>query len=112
MWREKLSKALTKLFSHKYLAKIITFLKEGDSYNSDTIESVDGTFAVEVGHDPRGSRVHAHALLKIAHYSKIRLNYAMIRRLLCKWLGLTTIHLHVRTAGAEAQLLDYISKDQ
>lgn len=76
----KLRDVLNQLLSSEAeLAKIVKWL-EGPRDFGETVTEVKSHFALEVGHHPQGSRVHAHALLSFKHTSKMHIDIPEARR--------------------------------
>jgi len=104
------------------LHDFVTFIDEKtgepvaeDRWNRENIERVDNEFSVERG--PKTKMLHLHAILMIAHRTKLRLNLDKIRRYVRTHIfgeeDVRTIHLDARSfADAKMTLRDYINKNK
>jgi hypothetical protein len=92
------------------LRGLIEFL-DGNNYDSGLIDKIDTTFSVELGRDPRGGRIHSHAIMHIVHHSKIRLNVDFIRQYFIQQMDLTDVHINIDVIKTDRKLVDYIGKD-
>lgn len=120
---DELSSALNEaghaLFSNEGLEQVVDFVDEykGDVFDESTIMGIDTKFATELGKDARGKRVHLHALVKIDHISKIRLDRDMIQAFVLDFLldkgikYVKNVYVNIQAANTEANILDYILKD-
>lgn len=63
-----------------HIERIVQF-PFGGEFNPETILNIDSTTRVEIGKDDaHGRRLHLHAMFKIRHKSKIRLDYAQLKK--------------------------------
>lgn len=92
------------------LRGLITFL-DGSTYDDGKIQKIETTFSIELGRDPRGGRIHSHAVIHIIHHSKIRLNQAFIRQYFIQHMDVSDVHIDIEVIKTDRRLLDYIAKD-
>lgn len=113
-----LEESMKEAFDEDNIQDIVEFIDEASTHGWSTkyIESVHGEFTVELGKDPKGSRIHAHATIHIDHYSKIRINQATLREFLTDYLSdhsdlpIKKIHLNIRHISEDSNLQRYLRK--
>jgi hypothetical protein len=109
-----LRQALVKTFKRDG-DKVYKFLLPGHSYTREFIKKVTITYVVEKGSDPKGGRVHIHAILEVQHYSMIQIDIKKARELLRE--NLTTecvsegFYFRVQWVPASQPLENYLRKD-
>lgn len=115
---EKLRTALKAMLTEEAnLKKITTFLKQGDEWNSDTIQKVSSQFVVERGRSKYGGRIHAHAALHINHRSMIRLNIPEIKEVILPYFDdgctckIKNLYVNVRIIRADLGVRQYLTKE-
>lgn len=109
---ERLEDAVRGLLSHAGLQRIITFHVPGDVYGSKTIRKVTAKFAVELGTQPKGRRVHAHVVLMLQHLSFIRLNLPEIAALVREATGVPRPYVHVEVIRGGCNAIAYLHKQR
>lgn len=95
------------------LDNVNDYIKTDVEWSPETIHSADIDFSVEIGHDPRGSALHAHLLFRFQHQAKLfHLDYQAIKKKLLDDLGLKNIYVFNRVirGGGTVSLLEYIDK--
>lgn len=102
------------------LQNVIVFNRPGDSWNTDSIKSVELQMAAEVGHSAKGGRVHLHAILDVWHWSNISLPSRLLRDelrpLACNpksdlFCGSKNLFVRVKWIPSDRALEEYIEKD-
>lgn len=96
------------------LREIVTVLREGESFTAGFVREVHSEVAVEVGGSKYGGRVHAHATIKIAHYSRIRLNPLAIRDYIVRELNsdkVKNVHVDIKLLPTSGYVEDYVKKN-
>jgi hypothetical protein len=109
----KLEAALKEAFTQKGFAHFVKFLEPGHSWTPQFIKDVNVKFAVELGHDQRGRRIHAHSLIHIKHRSKIRIDTGKLKSLLTELMGdakMKNMYINVRIVTTDRNLEEYLSK--
>jgi hypothetical protein len=75
-----LQEAANELLGDPDNLEMIVSFPYGGEFNPETILNIDVTTRVEIGKDDaHGKRLHLHAILKIRHNSKIRLDFARVK---------------------------------
>ncbi len=102
------------------LGDVIVFNRPGDSWNTDSIKSVELQMAAEVGHSKKGGRVHLHAILDVWHWSNVSLPSRLLREALipltCNpgsslFCGTKSLFVRVKWIPSDKALEEYIEKD-
>lgn len=97
--------------------RIIKVLVPGHRPEPPFVRNIDLKIAGEVGHDPRGGRVHIHAFLEIQHQSKLRLNYKAINEILREKLCngpegcFPNIYVNIKLTRSTKTIEAYLRKD-
>lgn len=108
--RDKLRGELDDMFSsHEKLQKLIQVIDEGGEYSGDFIDSIDVQYSVERGTHPKGRRVHAHVILKVAHWTRVRVDIPHIREKIKTGFGVNP-HVNVRLMKRALAAENYIKK--
>jgi len=111
-WGSILEESVKEVFSKDNAERWIKFLDDGDM---DDVESIKGSYGVEIGKKARGGRLHLHMLIEVLHNSKIHLNLQNIREDLnaaMKENGISSVYVNVRAVkGGEYSIRNYILKD-
>jgi hypothetical protein len=86
-----------------------------EELNRETIEKIKIQQAAEVGHDPRGGRVHVHALIKVVHFTLLQINRKNLRSLICGYMSQHGIsdncYIDLKWVPSEKPLELYLRKD-
>ena len=88
----------------------IEIRNDGDVWDDDTIKSIDIDYVIERG--TKKGQIHAHALVKIKHFTRLQLDYKKMKEVVKKDLGLKNIYLNnrlVRNSGSES-IVEYLNK--
>ena len=91
-----------------------TFINdESINWNLDTVVDYRVTVGVEIGHNARGKRLHAHVVVKIRHKSFIRLDKDEILKRVNSYLETVGYkypikHINIRVTPPSAE--DYLNK--
>lgn len=110
----RLENAMRSMLTHQGLSKIITFQGEGHSYSDRYVKDVKAQFAVEVGHQAKGTRIHSHTLLHIAHMSHIRLSIPAIKQHVISSINdprIKSVYVNIRMVRNDRNLEEYLKKD-
>jgi hypothetical protein len=108
--RDRLREAVTPLFTHEGYKQIIQFPRGGGSYET-SISNIDSSFSLELGKDNRGSRNHAHAVIKVVHNSYIKLDPRKIGDIVGQNLGVEKVYVNVKALSTATQYAEqYINK--
>lgn len=79
------------------------------SWSSEFIKKIRVKTSVEIGHRPRGRRMHLHALIKVLHSTKLHVNINKLKKLLNEELETVQIaYINVKLVSA---VDDYMEKD-
>jgi hypothetical protein len=111
---KKFAQILTDLFEEPLVLKVIQ-PKESAKAHLLGLEHIISTKAesyLEVGEQ---GKLHAHGLFRIVHESgsKFQLSYPLIRREICRALGLPKIHLFINKINAnETNIRAYLQKNK
>ena len=111
---KQLSQAVRKLLSHEGLQQIVRFKEEGHEYNSQYIADIKSKFAIELGRNKYGGRIHTHIMLKIKHRSNIALDYRRAKELIIEYMdnpAIRNIMLNAKLTRNTLNLEEYIEKD-
>ena len=82
----------------------------GDKWNDDTIKDITIDYIIERG--TKKGQIHAHALVKFTHFTKLQLNYKKMKEKVQNELGLKNIYLNnrlIRNSGSE-NIVEYLNK--
>jgi len=95
--------------------EVYKFLIPGHSYTREYIKSVKLTYVAEVGGDPKGGRVHLHAILEVQHYTMIQIDTGKAREILRENLKDECVkegfYFRVQWVPASQPLENYLRKD-
>lgn len=107
-----LSKAINKLNTHENLTKIITL--DGTDTYAASIKKIKAQFAVEIGQNPKGRRIHAHLILQVDHTSRIQINIPVLREVVDGLLDdpriKKPVYVNVKYTPSGRSVEDYIKK--
>ena len=110
----ELKRAIRKTFRDNG-AEAFKMLVDGHKFNKEYIKSVKISYATEEGSDPRGGRVHLHALVQVEHWSKIQIDTVKSRELIREQLTTPWIkegmYYHVEWVPSSKPLKFYLQKD-
>lgn len=109
---------LNTMFAPSNILGIIKFLGKKEPKK---IKEVDVQFAIERGTSLKGSRLHAHCLIRIHHNTRIHLDRTAIKEFVLEdmnaqlratgWRPLSSIYVNIRAQrGSEFNLLRYLEK--
>lgn len=85
-------------------------LAPGDNWDDDTIKDIDIDYIIERG--TKKGQIHAHALVKFTHFTKLQLNYKKMKEKVQSELGLKNIYLNnrlIRNSGSQ-NIIEYLNK--
>jgi hypothetical protein len=89
--------------------------QNGGSWTSDFIDGMNIKYAAEIGHDPKGGRVHIHALVNVTHHTNIQIDYKQIQIILRQYCmddpNIKNIFVRVKWIPTSKPLEDYIGKN-
>lgn len=109
-----LKQALVKTFK-THGDEVYKFLLPGHSYTREFVKSVKLTYVAEKGSDPKGGRVHLHAILEVQHYSMIQMNTKRAREILRENISDECVkegfYFRVQWVPASQPLENYLRKD-
>lgn len=86
---KKLKRSCDKMFNS--LEDIVLFLEPEHSWSLKHVKKAECQAFIERGE--QYDQVHAHCIIAIQHYSKIRLNRILMKELMCQELGVKNIYL-------------------
>ena len=89
--------------------KYVNLPKE-DKWDDDTIKDITIDYIIERG--TKKGQIHAHALVKFTHFTKLQLNYKKMKEKVQNELGLKNIYLNnrlIRNSGSE-NIVEYLNK--
>lgn len=72
-----ISQDLKQSFIHTFRDKsqeVFDVKRPGDQFDSHTVEKIKLRYAPEIGEDPKGGRVHLHALVEVEHHTILQVN--------------------------------------
>lgn len=93
------------------LVKIVTFKDTTHNFTRKHIKNINVDYALELA--PNTSTLHAHVALYISHYSSIKIDYALMKKLLLEQLKLENIYINNRVcSSSEKNILEYIYKNR
>lgn len=105
----KFKGALHEVFDETNIEKYIT-IKEGDDFEKDLKEI---SIEVKVERGSSNKTIHAHALVKVAHYSNVKMDYGLMKSTIIDELDVDNIHLYSRVfQDSSASLQEYINKNK
>lgn len=91
------------------LHNIIIFKNKTANYDKDNIKSIAIDKVIELGE--KSKCVHLHALISIAQYTPIHLNYNYINEFVKEKMGLSNTYFNSKLwLNNKLTLLDYITK--
>ncbi len=110
---------LNLLFKSENLVTIVKFLNGKKEYGK--LKEADVQFAIERGEGMKGSRLHAHCLVRIHHDTRIHLDRTAIRDFVLEDMNvqlaangykkLSNVYVNIRAQrGSEFNLLRYLEK--
>jgi hypothetical protein len=85
-------------------------LSEGHHWNDDTIKDITIDYVIERG--TKKKQIHAHALIKFTHFTRLQLNYKKMKEKVQSELGLKNIYLNnrlIRNSGSD-NIVEYLNK--
>jgi hypothetical protein len=107
---QNLENAMYQLFTHENLKKVLSF-KYGGDYSQ--VEDIDVEFGREVGTHSKGGRLHSHSIVRIKHYTHLRLIPGEISRIIKEQMNdqrVKNVYVNVKWFQGEQFLEDYIEK--
>jgi hypothetical protein len=114
----RLNEAIATTCTHTGLTQFISFLKEGHTYKSN-IKDIDVQYAIELGTQKAGGRIHSHIVLKVTHTSMIRINIPVLKQLLLTAINkpgvepvITSLYVNVGMIRSDKNLEEYLLKKQ
>lgn len=95
---------------------VFKVLKEGDSFDSVSIENVKISYAAEVGEDPKGGRVHLHTLVEVEHHTRLQINFGVCNKMIkdkCQELSphILGAYVNIKWVPTSRPLEHYIGKN-
>lgn len=91
------------------------FIIRGGEWGSELIDSLKIQYAAEIGEDPRGGRVHLHALVTVVHHDNVRINGPALQVILREHCMdhpfIKNIFVRVKWVPTSKPLEDYIGKN-
>lgn len=109
--RDRLRTGMKALCTEQGMRSSIKFLNGGNYYDN-ILEPIDVEFAAELGEDPKGSRIHVHALMKLVHNDKVQLNREAIKSVVGSASGIPSLYVNAKWVPSERTVQDYIKKQQ
>lgn len=105
VFEEAVKKVLRNLPSH------INVIEEGHKWDSTHIKDVDVDYTIERGVT---GQLHTHILLKFNHHTKLRLDYASIKKSILDDLGLDNLYMQNKLVRPTSDdwLRDYLAKSR
>lgn len=107
---DKLRGALAQVFSQEQLPDCLEFSAGGVR----DIKKVEISYNVELGHDPKGARIHSHATVEISHNAHLRMNLAHLRAIVPALIHderVKSVYLNVKTLPSNMAARAYLRKE-
>ncbi|KAM9999501.1 hypothetical protein ACTFIY_004586 [Dictyostelium cf. discoideum] len=76
------------------------------------IHKLEIEYAVEVGKELKGGRVHSHTVIKTIHNTQIHVNTDYVRKTMPGLLGVGNVFVHCRFIRTDHSVEEYIRKDE
>jgi hypothetical protein len=107
-------------FGKEGIRTCILFNYSTDCWSSQFIKKVEFKYSIEVGHHPKGGRVHLHGLLDIFHYSNVQIDCSAVNRFFTNilvnddlfGLHLSSIYVNVKWKTTDDLLEMYLTKNE
>jgi len=97
-----LLRALNQIVKPADVGALITVLEQGHSLTPEYVKEV--TLNAGVEKQGKNGRLHAHITVKVAHYTRVKLNYDEIKDVVKRETGLPNIYFHSRVFTQPNQL--------
>lgn len=106
---DKFEKCISEIFQGNNIKKYI-IIQNDDSFSKDKFKEISTEAVIELG--KAKPTVHCHALVKIAHRSKVKLDYEKIRNKVIKDMELENCYLKANLFRNAGDTLEkYLNKD-
>lgn len=90
----RLNSAIKSLFNTADVGSIIKFNDPSHSFTPQYIKGIQSEFVIEKGENQH--RPHVHLILKVTHYSKIKINWWVINTYIAKRIGMEKLHVNAK----------------
>lgn len=108
---EKFKNSIDNQFTNDNIVNLIKVQNEEHELSEKYIKNIDIQSAIELG--PTTGTIHSHILVKIAHYTNVRLEYQYFKEQIMKDMGLKNIFMNVKLyRNANDTLERYLFKNQ
>lgn len=109
VFNAKLQKVIDQLFAKDNIHNVIILKDEKAEFTKEFIKSINIEKVIELG--PVSKCVHLHAVISIAQYTPVHLNYAFIKDFVCERMNLTNLYLNNKVFfDNKMGIIDYINK--
>jgi len=112
MLAQEFHQVLKLMCQEKGLEEIVTFKPKGHALSTH-LDRSHARLVVEVGSHPKGSRVHAHILLNIRHFSQVALDRTMINDFITsriQTVALSNLYINWKMVGYSLNIEEYMNK--
>lgn len=108
---EKFKNSIDNQFTNDNIVNLIKVQNEEHELSEKYIKNIDIQSAIELG--PATGTVHSHILVKIAHYTNVRLEYQHFKETIMKDMGLKNIFMNIKLyRNAGDRLETYLNKNK
>lgn len=96
-------------------SQVFRVMREGDSFDSDSIEKIKISYAAEIGEDPKGGRVHIHAIIEVEHHTILQINIPVAVKIIKEQLKsnpfILGAYVNIKWVPTSKPLEHYIGKN-